>query len=177
MKKTKNAAINQKMKEKMLTVIFLGLTLGSTAFLGYTTFLWISIERFYFNLENDLNINQVKITTSNGNRLMNVTITIRNELACSHVNIYIAIEQIIVNGNRISLIDYYRGPLPGTFTRIKIPQLTNASVKLIFTIPESFPRIENQTELNFVMKIIASTILNEDQPQTIRVIKSARLII
>ncbi|MEM1589130.1 MAG: hypothetical protein QW175_01765 [Candidatus Bathyarchaeia archaeon] len=163
-------------RNSVIIAILLGLTIGSSIFVGYSTFLWISVAQFYHNLQSSITINEVQIAAKNESYLMNVTVSIRNELAYSHVNMYIALEKIIIHNNIISLDDPYEGLPPSAFTRVKVPQQSNVSVKFSLTLPKNFPKIEDSVEMKFVIRVLATTIINEGQPQTAIIIKSAQTV-
>jgi len=165
---------NKKLKQKIVTIVILGLTFGSIVFLVYSTYLWVNTVNLYYNLQDDITINEVQIFEQKGNQNMNVTLTIQNKLLGSHIKLYIAFKGIINGKTTIPLEDPYKGLPSGAFKTIIIPQQSASTVKFNFPLPEDCPKIEGP-ELKLIIRILASTILNEEQPQSFNIVKSAWL--
>jgi len=164
-----------KLYQKIMTTIILGTTFGSIIFLGYSTYLWINTVNLYRNLQYDITISEVQIFEKLGNQIMNVTITVQNRLLGSHIKLYMAFKGIINEETTISLEDPYKGLPSGAFKTVIIPQHSATMVKFCFPLPEDFPKIEGPVELKLIIRILASTILNEEQPQSFTIVKSALL--
>jgi len=154
-------------REKALIVIFLGLTTGLAIFLGYTTYVWVTIGNIFNNLDENTTINNIEISTQNNTTSMNVTITIANPYACSHVNIYIVLKALTIDNKTISLYDYYKGQLSGTFGNLHVPPNSNATIKFKFNLPQNSLDIQEPQNITLNIRILATTIINEGKPQTI----------
>jgi hypothetical protein len=166
------------MKEKMEKapiLIFLGLTIGLTTFLGYTTYVWISVGTLFNTLDQNTTIDNIQISTQNNSTSMNVTITITNPLVFSYVNTYISIESLITDNKSISLEDYYKGQLPGTFGNLHIPPNSKTTIKLGFKLPQNSSSIQESRSITLNIRLLATTAVNEGSPQTIDFAKQYQL--
>jgi hypothetical protein len=153
--------------EKASILIFLGATIVLATFLGYTTYIWISVGTLFNTMDQNTTIDNVQISTQNNSTFMNVTIAIKNPLAFSHINVYIALKSLILGDESISLTNYYKGQLPGTFGNLYIPSNSKATIKLGFELPQNSSSALEAQSITLIIRILATTAVNEGSPQTI----------
>jgi hypothetical protein len=166
--------MNRKIKTAP-TLIFLGLTIGSIIFLGYTTHVWISVGTFFNSLDENTKIDNIEISKQNNTTAMNVTITITNPMIFSYINTYIAIKSLIIDDKLISLEDYYEGQLPGTFGNLHAPANSKATKNFNFKLSQNLSSIQEYQSIKLNIHLLGTTIVNEGKPQTIDFSKQYQL--
>jgi hypothetical protein len=158
---------------RALLVIFLGLTVGLSAYLSYTVYVYIGVALVFHGFDSNLTVDRVAVSTEATSPSVNLTMTVSNPFAGSYMDLYVAVKELTSSG--MILFSRYSGdPVPGTFVDVYLPAQSSRQIMLSFAPDQTdYHGQDPRTPLNItlVIRILATTIINPESAQRIDVIK------